>query len=67
MITPFGGSFFGIFLSFYEKEDSDDPENLAEIVKDALKIKGKVEEDGVGYLRFCLVKQIEVCVWLQRL
>ena len=47
------------YRSFYKKEDNEDPENLVEIVKDALIIKDKVEEDGVGYLRFCSVKQIK--------
>ena len=32
---------------------------MVEIVKDALVIKDKVEEDGVGYLKFCSVKQIK--------
>ena len=51
------------YRSFYKKEDNEDPENLVEIVKDALIIKDKVEEDGVGYLRFCLVKQIKsICL-----
>ena len=47
------------YRSFYKKEDNEDPENLVEIVKDALVIKDKVEEDGVGYLKFCSVKQIK--------
>ena len=40
------------YKGFYNKEDNEDPENLVKIVKDALIIKDKVEEDGVGYLRF---------------
>ena len=32
---------------------------MIEIAKDALIIKNKVEEEGVGYLRFCSVKQIK--------
>ena len=47
------------YKGFYNKEDNEDPENLVEIVKDALVIKDKVEEDGVGYLKFCSVKQIK--------
>ena len=47
------------YRGFYKKEDNEDPENLVEIVKDALIINDKVEDDGVGYLRFCLVKQIK--------
>ena len=36
---------------------------MIEIVKDALIIKNKVEEDDVGYLRFCSVKQIKsICM-----
>ena len=47
------------YKGFYNKENNEDPENLVEIVKDALVIKDKVEEDGVGYLKFCSVKQIK--------
>ena len=47
------------YACFYQKEDNDNPENLIKMVKDALIIKDKVEEDGVGYLRFCSVKQIK--------
>ena len=32
---------------------------MVEIVKDSLIIKNKVKEEGVGYLRFCLVSQIK--------
>ena len=38
---------------------NDEPKNLIEIAKDAIIIKNKVEEDGVGYLKFCSVKQIK--------
>ena len=47
------------YTCFYQKEDNDNPKNLAEIVKDAFIIKDKVEEDGLGYLKFCSVKQIK--------
>ena len=47
------------YRGFYKKEANDDPENLVEIVKDALIINDKVEEDSFGYLRFCLLKQIK--------
>ena len=45
--------------NYYKKEGNDDPKNLIEFAKDALVIKNKVEEEGVGYLRFCSVKQIK--------
>ena len=45
---------------FFKKEDNEYPENLIEIVKDALIIKDKLKEDGVGYLRLCSVKQIKI-------
>ena len=32
---------------------------MIEIAKDALTIENKVEEKGVGYLRFCSIKQIK--------
>ena len=47
------------YRSVYKKEANDDSENLVEIVIDALTITDKVEEEGVGYLRFCSVKQIK--------
>ena len=47
------------YKCFYQIEDSGNPENFVEVVKQALIIKDKVEEDGVGYLKFCSVKQMK--------
>ena len=55
------------YRCFYKKEGNDNPENLIEIAKDALIIKDKVEEEGVGYLRFCSVKQIKSMCWAAKI
>ena len=52
-----------VYRGFYKKKGNDDLENVVEIVKDELMIKNKVEEDGVGYLTFCSVKQIKKYVF----
>ena len=55
------------YRSFHIKEDNEDPENLVEIEKDDITIQDKVEEDGVGYLRFCSVKQIKSMCWAAKI